>query len=305
MRIGFLLLLFFQILLAQKVSTLFFNQKHFELHLGIDKDGGFIPAFRVPFRWNERLSSSIRFSQSMNAESGTMVGYTGQKTVQGTVREIGINFLSYHFGDTRRGFLIGGGASYERLERHEFGFFHYALLGEDVAFENSYDIHLLSPTIECDFWLKRDHFFLDVQSSLRLVSALFFEQEILFNPLLKPESSTDRSWNIPMVKLSMAPYVKIHPAIWLGFYGEANYMKISHKRAILDYTSTYTFTFTENTTDFTELILMAESRIVLTKFSLGGAIPFLGGGVKYIREEMDALRESGTIPYFSFGLEVL
>lgn len=304
MRTLFFLLLSFIPIWANQSNSLFFNQSHFELHLGIDKDGGFIPSFRVPFRWSERLSSSLRFSQAMNTERVGMPGYTGRKTVQATMREIGLTFLSYHLGSDTTGFSLGAGAGYERLERHEFGFFHFPLLAEDVAFENSSDIHLFSPTIEYDLWVKRKRFLLDVYCLVKPVNFLFFKQEILFNPLLQPESNEDRAVNIPMMKVTVAPYFSVHPSLWLGIYGEANYMKISYDRAILDISPLNSFVFSSSSLNFTEIVLMAEARIAFAKFALGGTIPFLGGGAKYIREEIDQITESGTIPYFTFGLQV-
>lgn len=304
MRTLFLILFLLLPLLAKENGPLFLNQHHFELHLGIDKDGGFIPAFRIPFRWNEHISSSVRFSQSMNTETGNMSGYAGRKTVQATVREISLNILSYHWGDSERSFMLGGGVAYERLERHEFGFFHYASLLEDVAFENSSDVHLWSPLLEVDFWIKNERLFLDVQSIVKVANFVLFEQEILFNPLLAPKSNDDRSVNMPMLQLSISPYVRLHPSLWVGLYGEANYMKISYERAVLHYSATDAFLFVSSALDFTEIILLAEGRIAFSKFSLGGAVPFVGGGVKYIREEMNSITEDGTIPYFSFGLEV-
>lgn len=277
--------------------------KQFELHLGIDKDGGFIPSFRLPLYWSEKRSSVVRFSQSMNTENVPMIGFAGSKTVQATVREIGVTLLSFHLGNSKAYCAIGGGVHYKRMSRYEFGFFYYPFpVDKNVTFENESDIRLISPAVEGDLWLVWPKVKMNIHTLIKPVNLVFYEQEILFNPLLPTKSSDDYSVQGPILTLTVAPYITIKDYCWIGLWGHGHLMKISYERKLLNYDGE--FHFSDDSLSFSEVTLYAEGRIGFPRFSLLGTTPFMGGGVKYVREEMGRDSESGTIPYFTFGLEV-
>lgn len=306
-KVQLLFLLFLMLFSHADTSTIQpLCNDQFELHLGIDKDGGFIPSFRVPFQWDERISSTVRFSQSMNTESGTLNSYTGRKTVQSTVREIDLTLFSYRFFNNALSCIVGIGGAYERIERQEFGSFFYSLpINEDVAFENRGNIRIISPILDCGLLYKSKRIFLDIQTHIKPVNFVYFEQDVLFKPLVGLNKRESRTVNKPIVTLSVAPYFRIGDFFWIGWYGLASYMDISYTHSVLAYIGDgNSFTYRDEDISLKELALSAEGRIGISRFSIAGSTPFVGGGAKYVREDLSRNAESGTIPYFTFGLEV-